>query len=133
MKKEKKVVYGIEITKPWSKEMYAHNEAVAEVVKATVHAMWIEAYEELEEFVGAYDDDCDDDEILFQDVDWDIATEKMVEIQKAVTCYGFGDGYTIGEVADEVARELEMAPLYRLNEMAEDLGLELEKEIIGFK
>jgi hypothetical protein len=133
MKKEKKVVYGIEITTPWSKEMYAHNEAVAEVVKATVHAMWIEAYEELEEFVGAYDDDCDDDEILFQDVDWDIATEKMVEIQKAVTCYGFGDGYTIGEVADEVARELEMAPLYRLNEMAEDLGLELEKEIIGFK
>jgi hypothetical protein len=133
MKKEKKVVYGIEITKPWSKEMYAHNEAVAEVVKATVHAMWIEAYEELEEFVGAYDDDCDDDEILFQDVDWDIATEKMVEIQKAVTCYGFGDGYTIGEVADEVARELEMAPLYRLNEMAEELGLELEKEIIGFK
>jgi len=133
MKKAKEVVYGIEITKPWSKEMYAHNEAVAEVVKATVHAMWIEAYEELEEFVGAYDDDCDDDEILFQDVDWDIATEKMVEIQKAVTCYGFGDGYTIGEVADEVARELEMAPLYRLNEMAEDLGLELEKEIIGFK
>ena len=133
MKKAKEVKYGIEITKPWSKEMYAHNEAVAEVVKATVHAMWIEAYEELEEFVGAYDDDCDDDEILFQDVDWDIATEKMVEIQKAVTCYGFGDGYTIGEVADEVARELEMAPLYRLNEMAEDLGLELEKEIIGFK
>jgi len=133
MKKEKKVVYGIEIAKPWSKAMYAHNDKVAEVVKATVHAMWIEAYEELEEFVGAYDDDCDDDEILFQDVDWDIATEKMVEIQKAVTCYGFGDGYTIGEVADEVARELEMAPLYRLNEMAEELGLELEKEIIGFK
>ena len=132
MKIEKKVVYGIEITTPWSKEMYAHNEAVAEVVKATVHAMWIESYEELEEFVGAYDD-CDEDEILFQDMDWDFATEKMVEIQKAVTCYGFGDGYTIGEVADEVARELEMAPLYRLNEMAEELGLELEKEIIGFK
>ena len=132
MKKEKKVVYGIEITKPWSKAMYAHNDKVAEVVKATVHAMWIEAYEELEEFVGAYDDDCDDDEILFQDVDWDIATEKMVEIQKAVTCYGFGDGYTIGEVADEVARELEDAPYYRLNEMAEELGLELEKGFIGF-
>ena len=132
MKKEKKVVYGIEITKPWSMAMYAHNDKVAEVVKATVHAMWIEAYEELEEFVGAYDDDCDDDEILFQDVDWDIATEKMVEIQKAVTCCGFGDGYTIGEVADEVARELEDAPYYRLNEMAEELGLELEKGFIGF-
>ena len=132
MKKAAKVEYGIQIVKPWSKAMYAHNEAVAEVVKATVHAMWIEAYEELEEFVGAYDDDCDDDEILFQDVDWDIATEKMVEIQKAVTCYGFGDGYTIGEVADEVARELEMAPLYRLNEMAEELDITLKKGFVGF-
>ena len=132
MKKEKKVVYGIEITKPWSKEMYAHNDKVAEVVKATVHAMWIEAYEELEEFVGAHDDDCDEDEILFQDMDWDFATEKMVEIQKAVTCYGFGFGYTIGEVADKVAQELEDAPYYRLNEMAEELGLELEKGFIGF-
>jgi hypothetical protein len=26
MKKEKKIVYGIEIVKPWSKEMYDHNE-----------------------------------------------------------------------------------------------------------
>jgi len=136
MKKEKKVVYGIEITKPWSMAMYAHNDKVAEVVKATVHAMWIEAYEELEELaniVGAHDDDCDEDEISFQDIDWDFATEKMVAIQTAVTCYGFGSGYTIEEVIDKVEEELEMAPLYRLNEMAEELGLELEKEIIGFK
>jgi hypothetical protein len=36
MKKEKKVVYGIEITKPWSAEMYDHNEAVADVVRFEV-------------------------------------------------------------------------------------------------
>jgi hypothetical protein len=29
MKKEAKVEYGIQITKPWSPEMYAHNEEVA--------------------------------------------------------------------------------------------------------
>ena len=133
MKKAAKVEYGIEITKPWSKAMYDHNDEVAEVVKAKVHAMWIEAYEELEEFVGAYDDDCDEDEISFQDIDWDFATEKMVKIQKAVTLYGFGSGYTIGDVADEVGRELEYAPYYRLKDIAEAIGLELEEGFVGFK
>ena len=132
MKKAAKVEYGIEIVKPWSQEMYDHNDEVAEVVKAKVHAMWIEAYEELEEFVNAYDDDCDEDEISFQDIDWDFATEKMVEIQKAVTCYGFGFGYTIGKVADTVGRELEDAPYFRLKDIAEELGLELEKGFVGF-
>jgi hypothetical protein len=132
MKKAKKVEFGIEITKPWSAEMYAHNEAVAEEVKAKVLAMWNEAYEKLEEFVEAYDDECDEDEISLQDIDWDFATEKMVEIQKAITCYGFGFGYTVGQVAERVEAEIEDAPLYRLKDIAEELGLELEKGFVGF-
>ena len=40
MKKEKRVEFGIEIVKPWSREMYDHNDEVAEVVKAKVHALW---------------------------------------------------------------------------------------------
>ena len=40
MKKEARVEFGITITKPWSKEMYDHNEEVAEVVKEMVHQMW---------------------------------------------------------------------------------------------
>jgi len=132
MKREKKVEFGITITKPWSAEMYAHNEAVAEEVKAKVIAMWNEAYEELEEFVEAYDDDCDEDEISFQDMDWDFATKKMVGIQKAITCYGFGFGYTVGQVAERVKAEIEDAPLYRLKDIAEELGLHLEKGFVGF-
>ena len=31
MAKAKKVEFGIEITKPWSKEMYAHNDEVQEL------------------------------------------------------------------------------------------------------
>ena len=31
--KRKKVEYGIEITKPWSREMYDHNDRVAEQIK----------------------------------------------------------------------------------------------------
>jgi len=131
--KKKEIMYGIEIVKPWSKEMYNHNDEVAEAVKAKVHEMWIEAYEKLEEFVEAYDDDCDEDEISFQDIDWDFATEKMIKIQKAVTCYGFGSGYTIGKVADTVRQEIEDAPYYRLKEIAEDLNIKLEKGFIGLK
>jgi O6-methylguanine-DNA--protein-cysteine methyltransferase len=132
MKKTARVEYGIQITKPWSREMYNHNDEVAEVVKAKVHAMWMEAYEELEEFVEAYDDECDEDEISLQDIDWDFATEKMVEIQKAVTSHGFGFGYTVGQVAETVETEIENAPYYRLKEIAEELGLDLKKGFVGF-
>ena len=33
MKKAKRVEFGIEITKPWSAEMYNHNEQVADEVR----------------------------------------------------------------------------------------------------
>jgi len=125
MKKAKEVKYGIEITKPWSKEMYAHNEAVADVVRFEVKELLDAAVCSFSE-----DFDCIDNAL---ELEWDEASEDLVAIQTAVTCYGFGCGYTIEEVIDRVEEELEMAPLYRLNEIAEDLGLELEKEIIGFK
>ena len=32
----KNMKYGIEITKPWSKEMYDHNDKVAELMKAEI-------------------------------------------------------------------------------------------------
>jgi hypothetical protein len=130
MKKEKKVVYGIEITKPWSAEMYDHNEAVAEVVKSKVHAMWAAAYEGAER---DYMSDDEDNDVPFQDLDWEImASEVMIDIQRAITCYSFGFGYAIGQVAETVEDEIEEAPLYRLNAIAEELGLELEKGFVGF-
>ena len=125
MKREKKVVYGIEITKPWSKAMYDHNDQVAEVVRTTVHLMWIEAMT-----AAAFAYGVSVDELV--DFDWDQASGEMKNIQKAVTCYGFGHGYTIGRVADTVGEEIEDAPFYRLNDIAEELGLELEKGFVGF-
>jgi hypothetical protein len=124
MKKEKKVVYGIEITKPWSAEMYDHNEAVAEVVKAKVHAMWVEA---ITEFQKEFDDN---DEML--ECEFTNASDELKRIQRAVTCYGFGFGYDVNRVAEIVGEEIEDAPLYRLNAIAEELGLELEKGFVGF-
>ena len=131
MKKEKKVVYGIEITKPWSSEMYAHNEQVADQVKELVSDMWRAALSQLEESLDTEDEE--GYEIAMLDLDWNVSfTDPLLEIQRAVTVYSFGIGYSIAMVAERVEQELENAPLYRLKEIAEDLGLELEKEFIGF-
>jgi hypothetical protein len=39
-KKSPKVQYGIEITKPWSKEMYDHNDIVSEEMKKNIIKKW---------------------------------------------------------------------------------------------
>jgi hypothetical protein len=131
MKKEIKTQYGIPVTKPWSTAMYAHNEQVAEVVKEQVSDMWRDALSQLEESLDTEDEE--GYEIAMLDLDWDVAlTNPLLEIQRAVTVYSFGFGYSIGAVSERVEQELENAPLYRLNQIAKDLGLELEKEFIGF-
>jgi len=127
MKKEAKVEYGITITKPWSKEMYEHNDTLAEVVKDKVLNMWNEAYEAAEaEFV-------DEDELgnEFGDLYWDAASDEMVRIQKAITYYSFSNQNII-EVAEEVVDTLENMPTFQLRELVEELEIELEKGFIGF-
>ena len=116
MKKEIKTQYGIQITKPWSKEMYAHNEEVADVVKERVAAMFAA------ELAALRDDD----------LDWEEAPESLKSIQRAITCYGFGYGYTVGLVAERVWDEIDEAPFYRLKDIAEELEIELEKGFVGF-
>jgi hypothetical protein len=128
MKKTAKVEYGIQITKPWTPAMYAHNDEVAEAVKAKIHEMWAEAFTKLDESLE--DEEGFETEVL--DLDWECASEEMVAIQNAVTGHGFGFGYTVGQVAETVEDEIENAPYYRLKEIAEDLELELEKGFVGF-
>lgn len=130
MKKAPKIEYGIEIVKPWSKAMYAHNDEVAEQVKAKVHTMWATAFDECERSQETDEDDFYEADFLA--MDWDYASDEMVAIQRAVTGYRFGMGYTIESVAKEVERDLDDAPYYRLREIAEDLELDLKKGFIGF-
>jgi len=120
MKKAKKVQYGIEIVKPWSKAMYDHNDQVAEAVKVKVFEMWTAA--------------CDMDVEMFgSDSEWlDYALPEMIKIQKAVLCYGFGHGFSVADVARRVEEEIEDAPYYRLKEIAEDLELSLKVGFVGF-
>ena len=118
-KKEKVFQHGIEITKPWSKEMYAHNDKVATEVRDEIWERWAKA---------VLDANIDKEDA------WEYAaTEEMEDIQTAVTCYGFGSGFTIGAVEDEVVNEMENLPYYRLNEVVEDLEIELEVGFVGFK
>ena len=127
MKKEARVEFGITITKPWSKEMYDHNEEVAEIVKETVHQMWVDALKE------AIEDYRDEDELgnLYSEMDWGQASDEMERIQKAITYYSYCN-QSIEEVADEVEETLEDMPLYQLKELVEELDIKLDKGFIGF-
>ena len=129
MKKEAKVEYGIASVKPWSSEMYDHNELIADIVRNEVESRIIEELVVMTEAYEAYDEG---NELEIQELDWNCASPELVRLQKAVTCYGFGFGYTIETVLERVYDELENAPLYRLNEMVEELDIVLEKGFVGF-
>ena len=129
MKKEAKVEFGIVITKPWSSEMYNHNELVADLVRNEIESSLIAEIYVLQEMIESEDEDIET-EVL--DLDWDQVPDSLRRLQLAVTCYGFGSGYTVGEVMDQVYEELDNAPLYRLNEMVDELDIKLEKGFVGF-
>ena len=128
MKKEPKVEYGIQIVKPWSTAMYDHNEAVAENVKSILDVMWRAAIDRCEDSLELDEED----DIEFLDMDWSSASPEMVEIQTAITCYGFGFGHSIYDVMGEIEKELDRSATFRLKEIAEELGLELETGFVGF-
>ena len=124
------IKYGIKITKPWSKEMYAHNEEVKEIVVNEVRDRWEIAYQEAEkDFLDNLEED--QQGMLFEDGDWHNANQTMQEIQEAVTIVNFGSGFEVKDVTEEVEDTLDDAPFYRLKEIAEELELELDEEFIG--
>ena len=68
-----------------------------------------------------------------EDVEWiSEAPKSLKDIQRAITCYGFGYGYDVERVSRIVEQELEDAPLYRLNDIAADLELDLKVGFVGF-
>ena len=133
MAKAKKVEFGIEITKPWSKEMYAHNDEVQEVVVGIITKMW---RDEMAEVRTAWEEEMSDEEFDytpdFEEAEWDHFNEGILsDIQTAVTCYGFLN-YSVVDVEEQVLNELETAPYWRLNQIVEELDLKLEKGFVGF-
>ena len=130
MAKAKKVEYGIEITKPWSKAMYDHNDVVKDIVLDKIHDMWDKAYAEAEADFESY---LEEDQIGldFADSEFTNANQEMKDIQSAVTMYKFGSGFDIRRVEEEIMDELECIAYYRLKEIVEELEIELVEGFIG--
>ena len=121
--------YDIEVTKPWSKEMYAHNDEVLREVVEEVKAKWLVAYHDSENeyYIGSSDDESE-----FQDAEWSYeANTIMKDIQKAVLVTSYGSGFTMHDVHNDVHLELEAMAYWRAKEVAEDLSISLSKEFIG--
>ena len=127
----KVIKYGIPITKPWSKEMYAHNDEVLKEVVEEVKDKWLHAYHDSE---NAYEADVQDHEPGFMDSEFNWNCNAiMLDIQEAVTVTGYGPGYTVYDVEKDVHQELEAMPYWKAKEVAEELSLCLTKQFIGLK
>lgn len=88
--KNKKNQYGIEITKPWSQQMYDHNDKVALIVKENLFNALTKAYKA-------------DDE------------ESLRDIAKAICGYGFGVGYELDDIYNDSCAELDRVQNFWLN------------------
>ena len=108
-KKSPKVQYGIEITKPWSKEMYDHNDIVSDEMKKNIIKKWDTIIKRLD-----------------KDSDWSLLSDdsEIVKLQKGICWSGYGDGYTIGDVDEEFRNEVENMPNYQLHESYSYLAFE---------
>ena len=110
-KKSPKVQYGIEITKPWSKEMYDHNDKVASEMKANLMHHWNLLVDRLLKNSDYYSLDTEWNERLIND-----DCPELVKLQRGVCYSGYGSGYTLEEVDREFRDEVENMPNYMLHE-----------------
>jgi hypothetical protein len=98
MKKKNEIKYGIEITKPHSKDMYSHNDMVAKEMKFNIRDAWA------------------NEVIKFNATDEWPTEGKIVDIQKGVCAVGYGEGYTIEEVQKDFLQELDNMANWQLHE-----------------
>ena len=101
LKKSPIFKYGIEITKPFSKAMYAHNDSVATEMKSNIIKAW-----EVE--VNKFN----------MDDEWPAGSkiDNIIDIQSNVCAVGYGDGYTIKEVNEDFLQELDTMANWQLHE-----------------
>lgn len=128
MKKVAKIEYGITIVKPWSKQMYDHNDKVITVAKSQLVRMWDDMVNPmLSEYL-------DGDDLTMDDLDWlSVSTDTLQQFQKAVTCYSFGFGYSLQSVQEEVLETIQGGSYHSINRIFDELSIPLEPGFIGFK
>ena len=92
-KKAKTFMYGIEITKPWSKEMYAHNERTEEHLKDQILIAFQKTY-----------------------ISGTIQELKLRDIAHVICGCMFGEGFSIDDIKERTIKEIVNMPLYLLHE-----------------
>ena len=99
--KSNPIHFGIEVTKPHSKDMYNHNDKVAKELKSNILKQWKDLIYEID-----------------PETDWENFgdDESVVKLQKGICYSGFGGGYTLGDVDEEVQREIDMMQNWQLHE-----------------
>tara|TARA_B100001564_G_C20443311_1_gene579945 strand:+ start:263 stop:718 length:456 start_codon:yes stop_codon:yes gene_type:complete len=122
--------YGIEITKPHSKQMYNHNDNVAAEMKAIIIKAWESA---LDKLFNGYS------KRTYMESDWAFIKEDtaLVKLQKLVCYSSYGNGFTIGDVDNEIRKEVELAENWRMHELYQEMheaGMvpAIEHEMVGF-
>ena len=93
--KPKTFMYGIEITKPWSKEMYAHNERTEEHLKDQILAAFQKTYANM---------------AIPMDEDG------LRDMAHEIVGYRYGEGFSIDDIKEETIKEIVNMPLYLLHE-----------------
>ena len=83
--------YGIEITRPWNKEMYDHNDKVADLMKAELRLALKKSYKQENE-------------------------ELLREVASVIDPCGYGIGFEMEDIYNDALRNLEMVQNYWLNE-----------------
>mgnify|MGYP003628122580 FL=1 len=112
MLKGKKTKYGVVITKPHSNEMYDHNDKVSEMMKKNILDAWMKTVEaQMMEFHQDHDED-------WKQID---ESSKIVKLQRAICYSGYGSGFSLGEVNDEVINQISQLPNYQLDEDYDDM------------
>jgi hypothetical protein len=83
--------YGIQITRPWNKEMYEHNDKVSSTMKEAITQALNKAYKEKDE-------------------------TNLRVISKAICSYGHGDSYGLDSIYADARTELDRIQNYWLND-----------------
>tara|TARA_R100001377_G_C3087528_1_gene74626 strand:+ start:38 stop:439 length:402 start_codon:yes stop_codon:yes gene_type:complete len=110
MLKGKKTKYGVVITKPHSNEMYDHNERISDMMKQNILDAWMKEVVVLSTDYGL-------------DEDWERIDyfSKIKKLQEAICYSGYGSGFSLGEVNDEVINQISQLPNYQLDEDYDDM------------
>ena len=125
--------YGIEITKPHSKQMYDHNDHVANVMKINISNVATDIWNSI----------VDRERSDISETDWSVYKDEKFngftyeKFQRAICYSGFGSGFTVLDVQNEIRNELELAENWRMHELYQEMheaGMvpAIEHEMVGF-